>query len=76
MPAHRREETVHLANFPEILTVAERCAWHQKDAESERLARGSPETNPVTIKPETVGCTAVSLLCQHVCLLQQSISKC
>ena len=76
MPAHRREDTVHLANFPEILTEAERCAWHQKDAESERPARGNPETNPVTIKPETVGYMAVFLLCQHVCLLRQSISKC
>ena len=45
-------------HFPESLLLAsilaEQCVCHRKDSELERLAKDHPETNPITIKPETV----------------------
>ena len=43
-------------HFPESLSLesilAERCMHHHQDSELEWLAKGHPETNPITIKPD------------------------
>ena len=53
------------------LTTSQNPLWHpswqnkacttRKDSESERLAKDNPETNPITIKPETVSHSLLSL---------------
>ena len=62
----RREETTCPAHLPETLTLesilAERCERHQGGPwvrsnmrHARWLSRDNPETNPITIKPETAG---------------------
>ena len=44
-------------HLPESFSLASFLAeqgMHQKDSKSEQLAKDNPETNPITIKPETV----------------------
>ena len=61
----RREETpVHMSyQPPRLLLAGIHLGWAvvratRKDPESEWLARDNPETNPITLKPETVSYVA------------------
>ena len=54
----RRRQSVYPTNLPESFSLefilAERCARHQEEPWVRVIGQRQPETNPITIKPETV----------------------
>ena len=101
LPPTRRVQERSKGDTTCQITSQNPSCWHpsclskacttRKDSESEWLAKDNPETNPITIKPETAElfswiplfyCSPPGfpfpknlLLCQHMCLLGQFISE-